>query len=91
VDGQVRDNQARRRFELEVGGDIVFADYRRLGSVLAISWVEAAPRLRGTGAADRLMRGIADIAEAKGWEIEPLCGYAAAWLRRHYRHRKVPG
>ena len=45
--------------------------------------VEAAPPLRGTGAAGRLMEGIVALAREAGEEIVPNCGYARAWLRRH--------
>src|SRR5688572_5722026 len=53
LDG-VRDNPAKGRYELEVHGEIVFANYRRAGSTLVISHVEAPRPLRGTGAAGRL-------------------------------------
>jgi uncharacterized protein len=29
------------------------------------------------------MQGIVESARATGAKIVPLCGYAAAWLRRH--------
>ena len=79
----VTDNSARGRFELEVDGQVVFASYRRLGERLAITHVEAPPALRGTGAAGRLMEGVMARARADGLKVAPLCGYAAAWLRRH--------
>jgi uncharacterized protein len=78
-----RDNEGRSRFELALEGGIVFADYRRREGALAILHVEAPPKLRGTGAADRLMRAIAELARERGWRITPYCGYAAIWLRRH--------
>ena len=79
----VRDNSERSRYELEIDGQIVFAIYRRDGATLSILHVEAPPPLRGTGAAGRLMEGIIEIAHASGAKVVPLCGYAAAWLRRH--------
>ena len=79
----VRDNTERRRYELEIDGQIAFASYRRDGATLAVTHVEAPPALRGTGAAGRLMRGVMEIAGATGGKAVPLCGYAAAWLRRH--------
>lgn len=82
----VTDNAGRSRFELEVDGQVVFASYRRMGGRLAITHVEAPPALRGTGAAGRLMEGIAARARAEGVKLTPLCGYAAAWLRRHRQH-----
>lgn len=77
------DNRARSRFELEIDGHIVFADYRRRGPDLIIPHVEAPPALRGTGAADRLMRAVMAQARAEGAKVTPLCSYAAAWIRRH--------
>ena len=83
---EVTDNQALGRFELEVDGQVAFASYRRIGGRLAITHVEAPPALRGTGAAGRLMEGVAARARAEGVRLTPLCGYAAAWLRRHKAH-----
>lgn len=79
----VRDNPSRSRFELEVDGLVVFAAYRRRPGLLAITHVEAPPVLRGTGAAGRLMQGVAERARAEGVRIEPLCPYARVWLQRH--------
>ena len=79
----VTDNAAHRRFELDVEGQTVFANYRRQDGVLAITHVEAPPALRGSGAAGRLMQGVMEIARAEPVKVVPLCSYAAAWLRRH--------
>lgn len=79
----VIDNAARSRFELVEQGQTAFADYRRQDARLVIPYVEAPPALRGGGAAGRLMAGVVDHARAEGLKIVPLCGYAAAWLRRH--------
>jgi predicted GNAT family acetyltransferase len=79
----VRDNLDRSRFELDVGGQIAFATYARRGRTLVIPHVEAPPNLRGTGAAGQLMRGVMEAARAEGLKVSPLCGYAAAWIRRN--------
>jgi predicted GNAT family acetyltransferase len=84
-----RDNPARSRFELEVDGQLAFADYRRRGDTLMIPHVEAAPPLRGTGAAGRLMEAVMAAARAEGLKITPLCGYASAWIRRHKQHHDL--
>ena len=82
----VRDNLAAGRFELEEAGHVAFADYRRVGGVLVIDHVEAPAELRGTGAAGRLMAGVVDAARTARVKISPLCGYAAAWLKRRPEH-----
>jgi predicted GNAT family acetyltransferase len=75
------DNTEKSRFELGVGGETVFANYRRSEGVITVMWVEAPPALRGTGAAGRLMTLVAEQARREGAKIVPVCGYAAAWLR----------
>ncbi len=79
---EMKDRAEAGRFEIEEAGGVVFADYRREPGRLIIDHVEAPVRLRGTGAAGRLMAAIIDQAQAEGRQIVPLCGYAAAWLAR---------
>ena len=55
----MRDNAERQRFELDLDGQIVFADYERRPGLLVIRYVYAPPALRGTGAAGRLMAMVA--------------------------------
>ncbi len=70
------------RYEMDEAGLTSWADYRRAGERLYIDHVESPPALRGTGAAGRLMAALSVDARAKGLKIVPICGYAAAWLRR---------
>ena len=72
-----------RRFEWEETGAVAFADFTETGDIWTIPHVEAPLELRGTGAAGRLMRHIAELARQKNRRIRPLCPYAAAWLRKH--------
>jgi predicted GNAT family acetyltransferase len=85
----VVDNPARRRFELEEAGHLAFADYRREPGRLVIPHVEAAPELRGTGAAGRLMEGVLAVVRAEGLKVLPLCSYADAYIRRHKEHQDL--
>ena len=88
---EVTDNRAYRRFELEENGAIAFATYSRNGPHVVIPHVEAAPALRGTGAASRLMDGIVTRARAEGFKITPTCSYAFAWFHRHKEAADVLG
>jgi hypothetical protein len=81
----MRDNVAAHRFEIGEADEIVFADYRRRGDELFIDHVETPPALRGHGAAGALMAAIVVQARAEGRTIVPICGYAAAWLKRQDR------
>jgi hypothetical protein len=79
----LKDNRGENRFEMEEGGQIVFADYRRQDGRLIIDHVEAPVSLRGTGAAGRFMEALVDTARAEGATLVPICSYAAVWLQRH--------
>jgi hypothetical protein len=79
----MKNNQEKNRYELEIEGFIVFADYRLEGKTLYINHVEAPQELRGKGAAGKLMQEIADYAREQNLKIVPICGYAANWLQRH--------
>lgn len=78
-------NEKTQRFELDTGEAIAFANYRLDGATLFIDYVEAPAVLRGTGAAGRLMQHIADLAQAKGYQMVPICSYAAAWISRNVK------
>ncbi len=85
----VIDNPESHRFELEERGLVAFANYRLDGERLIIPHVEAPPALRGSGAAGRLMAGVLDQARARGLKVVPLCGYAAAFIRRHSQYQDL--
>lgn len=76
-------NAARSRYELVEQGQIAFADYRINGGRMYIDHVESPVALRGAGTAGRLMQAVADDARQRSLKIVPICGYAAAWLRRN--------
>ena len=70
-------------------GLTAYADYRLAGERLYIDYVFSPPPLRGTGASGRLMTALAADARGKGLKITPICGYAAAWLRRSPEFRDL--
>jgi predicted GNAT family acetyltransferase len=70
------------RYEMDEEGLTSWADYRRSGDRLYIDHVESPMALRGTGAAGRLMAALSADARARSLRLTPICGYAAAWLRR---------
>jgi uncharacterized protein len=80
-----------QRYEMDEQGLTSYADYRRSGDRLYIDYVFAPPDLRGTGASGRLMAAVSADARAKGLRITPICGYAAAWLRRSHEFRDLVG
>lgn len=86
---ELRNNKDQSRYEMDERELTCFADYRLQGDRLYVDYVFAPPALRGTGASGRLMAALAADARAKGLKITPICGYAAAWLRRSQEFRDL--
>ena len=85
----LRNNEARSRYEMDEQGMTSWADYRLKGDRLYIDHVESPVPLRGSGAAGRLMAALAHDAKQRGLKITPIRGYAAAWLRRSKDYREL--
>lgn len=81
--GEFYDNQQLCRYEYHVDGATVIARYRKENGSFYIDYVEAPESLRGTGAAGRMMEYLVSVAQDENLDIVPVCGYAAAWLKRH--------
>jgi len=77
------------RYEMDEEGHTSYADYRLAGERMYIDYVFSPVPLRGTGASGRLMAALAADAKAKGLKVTPICGYAAAWLRRSHEFRDL--
>ena len=77
------------RYEIVEDGQTVYADYRKAGDRLYIDYVFSPVPLRGSGASGRLMAAVAAQARAEDLKITPICGYAAAWLRRSPDYRDL--
>lgn len=89
--GDLRNNRDQSRYEMDEEGHTSYADYRRQDGRLYLDYVYAPPELRGSGAAGRLMAALAADARDQGLKITPICGYAAAWLRRSHAFRDLVG
>jgi hypothetical protein len=90
----LRDVMGQQRFEqgfTDADGQVrtVWADYAVQGERRIILHVEADPALRGTGAAATFMQALAHHARAEGLKLDPRCGYAVAWLKRHREFEDV--
>jgi hypothetical protein len=79
----MKNNSSLSRYEIEIDGQVVYANYRVEGEVINIDYVFAPEELWGSGAAGKLMEEIALMAWDKKMKILPICGYASVWLRRH--------
>jgi predicted GNAT family acetyltransferase len=79
----VRDNKDKNRFELDVGSDIAFANYRLTPSAVIITHTETPPALRGRGIASELVKGALKLIRRDGNKVIAGCGFVVDYLERH--------
>jgi predicted GNAT family acetyltransferase len=79
----VRDDRARQRYELTVGDELAFIDYRRDGRIVSMTHAEVPPALRGGGIGSALIAGALALVRERGEKVVPLCTFVAHYMRRH--------
>jgi uncharacterized protein len=87
----VRDNAARHRFELDADGHLAFSQYKRDGNTLTIMHTEVPSALNGRGIGSALVRGLLDIARARGLTVVPQCPFVKAYIRKHPQYADLLG
>lgn len=79
----VRDDSARQRYELRVGEELAFIDYRRDGRLVIMTYAEVPPALRGGGVGSALVAGALTLVRERGERVVPLCPFIEHYIRRH--------
>ena len=72
----VRDNKDRSRFELDVGSEIAFANYRLTPSAVIITHTETPRALRGRGIGSELVKGALELIRRDGRKV--IAGVASS-------------
>jgi uncharacterized protein len=85
----VRDNKGQRRFELDVEGQIAFANYRETPQALIITHTETPRALRGRGIASELVKGALQLIRADGHKVIAGCGFVVDYLDKHPEYRDL--
>jgi predicted GNAT family acetyltransferase len=87
----VRDNKVLSRFELDVEGDVAFANYRLTPSAVIITHTETPRALRGHGIASELVEGTLRLIRADGRKVIAGCGFVVDYLRKHPEYADLVG
>ena len=85
----VRDNKAQNRFELDLDGDVAFANYRITPSAVIITHTETPRTLRGRGIASELVKGSLELIRADGRKVIAGCGFVVDYLNKHREYRDL--
>ena len=85
MDVELRHDRGARRFEVEgLAPDDAHLDYRVLDpGTLEYHHTWVAPRLRGRGIAQGLVRAALEHARDEGLRVVPRCSFVRAYVARH--------
>jgi len=76
-------NEAEHRFEMNIGGQIAFVDYNKIGDTYLLIHTEVPESLRGQGAAAALIEKVFAYLEENHFKMRPFCAYIQAYLKTH--------
>jgi predicted GNAT family acetyltransferase len=83
MSGDIRDNTAQHRFELDADGGTALMYYRLEPGVITLSHTEVPPELGGQGIGSALVRGVLELVRARGLKVVAKCPFVAAYMGRH--------
>jgi predicted GNAT family acetyltransferase len=89
LNSAVRDNTALQRFEMNVEGSVVFANYRIDAGTVTITHTETPAALRGRGIASQLVRGALELIDSRKQKIIAGCSFVAGYLAKHPEWQKL--
>ena len=81
--GEIRDNAASRRYELDVDGHLAFVDYRIDGDKITLLHTEVPRQLGGRGIGSLLAKGVLDAVRARGLKAVIRCDFLQAYIEKH--------
>jgi predicted GNAT family acetyltransferase len=76
-------NDARSRFEIQIGDQVAILRYRETPGRIDLIHTEVPDELAGRGIAGRLASFALDYARGRGLGVKPTCPYVAAYIERH--------
>jgi predicted GNAT family acetyltransferase len=80
----VKNNPARRRYEIHVDGEVAgFAAYRSRDDAVVFTHTEIDEAHEGQGLGSALARGALDDVRESGGSVVPLCPFIKGYIDRH--------
>jgi hypothetical protein len=83
MDGEIRNNAAAHRYELEVDGHLAIAEYRLRPGRISFIHTEVPDALAGRGVGKRLVKAALDDARAQGLKVVPICPFVKHYIETH--------
>jgi predicted GNAT family acetyltransferase len=84
TDVEVTNNQAEKRYEARVDGELAgSASYELSDDLIVFTHTEVDDAYEGQGLGSKLARGALDGASAAGLAVHPACPFIARYIKRH--------
>jgi predicted GNAT family acetyltransferase len=80
---EVVNNEAEHRFEVALGGDVAFAEYRLVHGAVILPHTVVPPAFEGKGVASRLARYAMQYARDHELKVIPTCEFMAGYMQKH--------
>jgi predicted GNAT family acetyltransferase len=68
---------------MDAGDDVAFVNYRLKPGAIVLTHTEVPEELEGQGLGSAIVRGVLDIARARGLKVVPACGFVSAFIRKN--------
>lgn len=81
--------QTPGRFELHVGDQVAFIQYRVMHSIIVMTHTEVPVSLEGGGVGAALVKGALELVKAQEAQIVPSCPFVAAYIKRHQEYQPL--
>jgi uncharacterized protein len=88
-DSTVTNHEAANRFELSVDGQTAVLTYHLRSGSITFLHTEVPQQLAGQGIAGKLARAGLDFARQQNLKVVPMCGFVAAYIKRHPEDRDL--
>ncbi len=86
---EIEHNIEDHRFEIRLGENVAYAEYRIRDDKILIMHVQVPPAFEGKGIGGRLARFILDYAQTEGYRVRPLCSFMAGYIERHPEYHAI--
>ncbi|MEJ7709072.1 MAG: GNAT family N-acetyltransferase [Pyrinomonadaceae bacterium] len=86
----IQHNEAGKRFETRVGGQLAFVEYQMSGkTTIAFTHTEVPQGFEGRGIGSKLVHAALEHARGRSLKVVPLCPFVAAYVQRHAEYQDL--
>ncbi|RAK51495.1 GNAT family N-acetyltransferase [Phenylobacterium deserti] len=79
----VHQNEGAMRFEVVLGGETAYAEYRLRDDVVILPHTVVPEAFEGRGVGSKLARAALDWAREQGLKVIPSCPFISAYVAKH--------